>query len=261
MKKLVAQCIVLVACGSSERAVVAPVTSASATASAVAAPPQEPSNLARSSVAHAAVPAAGLRVKVTPSELRLADEKIADVPIAHDKPNALVVPPLYAKLEGPHAPEAVVFVDARVSYRTLVEVLYTLGQREVGTYWLVVSSPRGERAIQVTPPRMMAMGPFDPDAKSNLTALVVSDGISLKARGGNVAPGCTDVGPGIAIGKKSEQYDFESLTKCAAHLQATVRMTDTVIIAANPSIEFQTIVSTIDAVAPSFPVVQFGVAR
>ena len=103
-----------------------------------------------------------------------------------------------------------------------------------------------------------------------LTVLVVPDGFSLKARGGNVAPGCNDTGPGIAIPKKEGDYDYTALKACAAKLKgAAVEFKDEmgVTISANPPIPYQVVISTMDAVRKNeggddmFPEVTFGVAR
>ena len=40
---------------------------------------------------------------------------------------------------------------------------------------------------------------------------VVNDGFSLKASGGNVAPGCNGGGPGIAVPKAGSDYDYVQL--------------------------------------------------
>ena len=69
----------------------------------------------------------------------------------------------------------------------------------------------------------------------NLTVLIVNDGFSLKASGGNIAPGCEHPGPGVTIPKAAGKYDYDALGRCAAHLKA-----------ASP--DFQTIVSVMDAV-------------
>src|SRR5205085_890093 len=73
--------------------------------------------------------------------------------------------------------------------------------------------------IDTYPPRAGsgARAPITPTL--GLTILVVPDGFSLKARGGNVAPGCSDTGPGIAIPKKDAEYDFVALKACAAKLK------------------------------------------
>jgi biopolymer transport protein TolR len=103
-----------------------------------------------------------------------------------------------------------------------------------------------------------------------LTVLVVPDGFSLKARGGNVAPGCQDTGPGIAIAKKEGDYDYDALKACAQKLKAAApefKEEMGVTISANPPIPYQVVVSTMDAVRKNeagedmFPEVTFGVAR
>src|SRR6185295_7311021 len=58
----------------------------------------------------------------------------------------------------------------------------------------------------------------DPKQALNLTVLIVNDGFSIKAAGGNVAPGCEGVGSGIAIGMKGTKYDYDALTDCAQKL-------------------------------------------
>lgn len=104
----------------------------------------------------------------------------------------------------------------------------------------------------------------------SLTVLVVPDGFSLKARGGNVAPGCADTGPGVAIPTKNGEYDFAALKACATKLKAAApEFKDEmgVTISANPPIPYQVVISTMDAVRKNeagedlFPEVTFGVAR
>src|SRR5580693_3363517 len=53
----------------------------------------------------------------------------------------------------------------------------------------------------------------------NLSAWIASGGVSLKTSGGNIAPGCNDVGSGITIPKVNEEYDLKSLTACAKRLK------------------------------------------
>lgn len=124
--------------------------------------------------------------------------------------------------------------------------------------------------IDTFPPRAGggARAPTTPTL--GLTVLVVPDGFSLKARGGNVAPGCNDTGPGIAIPTKNGDYDFEGLKACAQKLKsAAVEFKDEmgVTISANPPIPYQVVIGTMDAVRKNdtgedmFPEVTFGVAR
>jgi len=104
----------------------------------------------------------------------------------------------------------------------------------------------------------------------NLSVFIVSDGFSLKASGGNIAPGCQDRGAGIAVPKAGSQYDFAGLTACAARLKGlSPEFADETqaTITANPGVEFQTVIAVMDALrnTPSgdtlFENIQFGVPR
>src|SRR6476469_11079264 len=53
--------------------------------------------------------------------------------------------------------------------------------------------------IDTYPPRAGSGARAPTTPTLGLTILIVPDGFSMKARGGNVAPGCADTGPGIAI--------------------------------------------------------------
>src|SRR5271165_6756869 len=56
--------------------------------------------------------------------------------------------------------------------------------------------------IDTFPPKAGGSGARAPTTPTlGLTVIVVPEGFSLKARGGNVAPGCSDTGPGLAVGK------------------------------------------------------------
>ena len=105
----------------------------------------------------------------------------------------------------------------------------------------------------------------------------------MKAKGGNVAPGCNDLGSGIAIPKKSPtEYDYAGLKACAFKMKGTspdFKDERQVTISANPNIPYSTIIATMDALrlrdlAPGeviaekdadkqllFPDVMFGLAR
>src|SRR3954469_4094354 len=124
--------------------------------------------------------------------------------------------------------------------------------------------------IDTFPPRAGSGARAPTTPTLGLTVLVVPDGFSLKARGGNVAPGCSDTGPGIAIGKKDGDYDYDGLKACATKLKgASADFKDEmgVTISGNPSIPYQVIIGTMDAVGKNpggrdpFPEVSFGIAR
>jgi biopolymer transport protein TolR len=130
--------------------------------------------------------------------------------------------------------------------------------------------------IDSYPPRAGG-GARAPTTKTlSLTVIIVNEGFSIKASGGNVAPGCNDTGPGIAIPKKGNDYDYDSLRACAAKLKASspdFAAEEQVTVSANPNIPYQTVIGAIDYLreAPNqqdpskptrlFPEVNFGLAR
>lgn len=104
----------------------------------------------------------------------------------------------------------------------------------------------------------------------NLTVLVVNEGFSIKAAGGNIAPGCQGPGPGIAIPLIGGRYDYAALKGCAARLKGSspdFADESQVRITANFSTEYQVIISVIDALRTAqdgtelFPDVNFGVPK
>ncbi len=126
--------------------------------------------------------------------------------------------------------------------------------------------------IDTFPPKAGGAGARPPTTPTlGLTVLIVPEGFSLKARGGNVAPGCNDTGPGLAVGKAANDYDYAQLNQCVKklkNLSPDFADETSVTITANPNIKYQTVISTMDAVRKSnddgkelFPDVQFGLAR
>src|SRR5688572_23709677 len=126
--------------------------------------------------------------------------------------------------------------------------------------------------IETTPPASPSGGVRAQQKKEtlNLSVLITSEGHSIKTSGGNVAPGCKGPGAGIAIPKRQGTYDFSALNDCARNLkQASPEFAQEtqVFLSANPGIDYQTLVSTIDAVRATtqgdslFPDVNFQVAR
>src|SRR5580692_5893403 len=126
--------------------------------------------------------------------------------------------------------------------------------------------------IDTFPPKAGGGGARAPTTPTlGLTVLIVNEGFSVKARGGNVAPGCNDTGPGLAVGKLgSGEYDYTQLNACVARLKSLspdFASESQVTISANPNIPYQAVISTIDAVRKGpngeelFPDVNFGLAR
>src|ERR1700722_15621178 len=79
--------------------------------------------------------------------------------------------------------------------------------------------------IDTFPPKAGGAGARPPTTPTlGLTVLIVPEGFSLKARGGNVAPGCNDTGPGLAVSKTSnsqgqQDYDYATLNQCVKKLK------------------------------------------
>jgi biopolymer transport protein ExbD len=127
-------------------------------------------------------------------------------------------------------------------------------------------------SIETTPPASRGSGVRSEIQSEalNLTIFIVNDGFSLKASGGNIAPGCQGVGPGISIPSKVGKYDYEALTQCATRLKgasADFKDENQFYIAANPGTDYQTIIDVIDAMRttpqgdPLFDNVNFKVPR
>jgi biopolymer transport protein TolR len=107
----------------------------------------------------------------------------------------------------------------------------------------------------------------------NLTVIVVNEGFSIKARGGNIAPGCSEAGAGIAIPKRDGKFDYDGLKGCAQKLKSLsdeFKEERQVTISASPNIPYDVIVGTMDAVrdieqgekvTDLFPEVNFGLAK
>jgi biopolymer transport protein ExbD len=103
----------------------------------------------------------------------------------------------------------------------------------------------------------------------NLSAWIISDGVSLKTSFGNIATGCRDVGSGITVPKVNGEYDFKSITQCVKHLKGenpSFKEETQVSITANPNIEYKVVIDVMDALRSDgeeelFPDVRFGAAR
>jgi len=262
--------IALWACGGAEPAhepVALPAPSASA--SATHTDPWTGASLARSN-ATATAPSSGFRLIVSKSALSLPDgmhimpvpadaSHGVDASYKRNGPNDLYIEPIARVFKTQPVRDAILAVDPGVPYRLLVEVLFTLGQNEVGAVHLLVRSPTGVATIDAIMPHVLPPTSTT-TPRLGLTVIVVGDGIAMKARGGNVAPGCKDVGPGLAIPAR----DMNALATCAErlkNLKPDFADEKSVVVSANPDIDFQTIVTTMDALRPTFPDVTFGLSR
>lgn len=127
-------------------------------------------------------------------------------------------------------------------------------------------------SIETTPPASRGAGVRSevPSEALNLTVFIINDGFSLKASGGNIAPGCQGVGPGVSIPRSAGRYDYAALTECAMRLKGAsqdYQDENQFYISANPGTEYQTIIDVIDAMRSTpqgdvlFENVNFKVAR
>jgi biopolymer transport protein TolR len=135
--------------------------------------------------------------------------------------------------------------------------------------------------IESNPPSLGGARTRPPDKPTlNLSMLIVNDGISLKASGGNIAPGCEGPGPGITIPIKGREqgtnralHDWAQLRACAKKLKDAApefKEETQVQILAEPGTDYQTVIWAMDAVRQTdegaqsevlFPDVNFGVAK
>lgn len=103
----------------------------------------------------------------------------------------------------------------------------------------------------------------------NATVIVVETGFSVKARAGNIAPGCKEVGAGLAVPLANGKYDFKGLTACLRNIKEAAPEfagETSIILTANPATTAQVIVDTMDATRGGdagvlFTDVMFGLAR
>lgn len=127
-------------------------------------------------------------------------------------------------------------------------------------------------SIETNPPGTGGKGVRQEEPKKSLglTIIIVNQGFSIKAEGGNVAPGCAGLGSGIAIPKSGAEYDFTSLQQCVSKLKKSApefAEETQAFLSANPGTDYKTIISTIDSVRqdpkgePLFPDVNFKVGK
>jgi len=192
---------------------------------------------------------------------------------------------------------AILHVDIAVSYRTLVEVLFTLGQIKYARWQFVVKNEQGSlAAIPLEAPsgkkaahpsssaakalaaelealEMKALGslgassvlkgpiasasvpPPPPSPKCGdlplgLSAIVTSDGILVKAFGVSLGPDCLTPKSGTTIARNDGRHDFAGLTACVTKILArspAYASEQGAMMSAQPATDFQTVVSTWDA--------------
>ena len=127
-------------------------------------------------------------------------------------------------------------------------------------------------SIETNPPGSGGKGVRHEQSEKSLglTIFAVEEGFSIKAQGGNVSPGCTGAGPGLAIPKRGDQYDYAGLKACAAKLKKAAPEFEEetqAFLTANPGTAYKIIIDTMDAVRTDeggqdlFPDVNFKVSK
>jgi biopolymer transport protein ExbD len=164
----------------------------------------------------------------------------------------------------------ILLADGDTPYRLIVEVAYTAGR--AGWSRLSLAARDGQQVTGFDVGDLNVPSRHEVPRKQvlGLTLTLTSGGIAMKAAGGNMAPGCEEVGGGIAIGKLGDDYDYAALRKCATRLHDSspdYAGETTVTIAANPNVPLQAVVNAAQAVSKTqegadlLPDLRLGVVR
>lgn len=191
-------------------------------------------------------------------------------------PNDLFLVPVEAWLrdrrsEGRLGSALTLVVQRETPYRGLLEVMFTAGQSEIGAFDLYETSASG-RLLHIEPPRALTREQIEQLRETsalNLVLVIVADGVGIKASSGNVAPGCREVGKGLAVPRVEGKLDHAAVEACVRSLKAakpSFATEDTVTMTAEPGLpvgELFDLALTLRGTteAPLAPKVQLGLAR
>lgn len=177
-------------------------------------------------------------------------------------------------------------MDASLPYAVLADVLVTLQRVRVDRYALVVKGDRGAAAFQLSfaprtsspPPAPSTSGstkvaasalqPASPDAPVYLGVRIDEQGYAVRVFGRELGAGC-ELGVGLPVPKRDAAYDPAGLAACVMKNKALAPSThdDAVSITSLGSVDYQTVVQTLDAVRaapdgkPLFPAVSFAIVH
>jgi biopolymer transport protein TolR len=129
--------------------------------------------------------------------------------------------------------------------------------------------------IDSQPPRASGSSSRPPTKPSlSLNIIVVDTGFIISAFGQRIGEGCNGPGSGVAVGQTTadgvKDYDYKALGVCAKRLKNQVPEAadeTAATLTANGNTQYQTIISTIDAIRRSddgqelFPDINFGVPK
>jgi biopolymer transport protein TolR len=84
----------------------------------------------------------------------------------------------------------------------------------------------------------------------NLSVFVTQNGITVTGSGGKLAPGCatTSTGDVLTVAKRGGTYNWEGLTDCVATVKEEFPDETRVTVSADNLVEFQDLISAMDAV-------------
>jgi biopolymer transport protein TolR len=89
------------------------------------------------------------------------------------------------------------------------------------------------------------------DTPLNLNVTVTDAGVIVTGSGGKLSPGCTSLDPAgsrsITVPRKGKTYDWAGLTECASKVKKQFDDEDTVMVGADPQIQYEHIVAAMDA--------------
>ena len=99
----------------------------------------------------------------------------------------------------------------------------------------------------------------------DLSVTIVDRGIVVGARGGWLAPGCSEVASSstITVPRRNGQHDYDALRACAERVHAAHPVERSVIVSADPEVAYEDLIATMDALrgsehAPLFPRVRLA---
>ena len=135
-------------------------------------------------------------------------------------------------------------VDPAAPYRAVAALVR--GAARAGNRRIELRLPNDVARLRLLFPKNEALPATQRDLR--LTAILVKEGISLKGRGGNVAPGCTDAGPGLAVPNRADHArDIVALAGCAAKLKQAFPKARSVLGAATPTTPFSDVLAASEA--------------
>jgi len=229
----------------------------------------------------------GLVVVVSKRNLIVEDVQVADLPTSRDEaaragfdarykrdPKGLLVTPLFdaavaarRKDGGPSA--AIVIAEESTPYRVVTEVLYTLGQAELGRYHMMVLRGAGPSDAGAGPP-WPSLGRLVARAERatflDLKVHIAHDGVTFRTADGPLGEGCKAGTPGVTVPKVGGRYDLAGVRRCAFQLKGAAMSATSLVLSAEQDVDYAIVIDVTDALREEdgqklFPDVVFGPAK